>query len=138
MRKMTLLAAFAAGALLLTACGDDDGDDATTQPGATESPAADLGLVEDGTLSVCSDVPYSPFEVEDPDGILVGVGTVAVAFSAGGVAFTIADGATDFVAGSGFYVDVTFSANADFIGVMMSERSSSLPSNAHLPCACTS
>jgi polar amino acid transport system substrate-binding protein len=67
MRKTTLLAAFAAGAMLLTACGDDDDDGTTTQPEATDSPAADLGLVEDGTLSVCSDVPYEPFEFEDPD-----------------------------------------------------------------------
>lgn len=46
------------------------------------------------------------FVLEDPDGILVGVGTVAVAFSLGGIAFTLADGATDFVAGDGFFIDV--------------------------------
>ncbi|MGH8776531.1 MAG: transporter substrate-binding domain-containing protein [Jiangellaceae bacterium] len=66
MRKTTLLAALAAGAMLLTACGDDDGD-ATTAPENDDTPAADFGLVEEGTLSVCSDVPYSPFEVEDAD-----------------------------------------------------------------------
>ena len=48
--------AFAAAALLLAACGDDDTAD-----------AGDLDLVRDGTLTVCSDVPFAPFEFEDPD-----------------------------------------------------------------------
>lgn len=45
------------------------------------------------------------FTVEDPDGITVGVGTVAVAFSGGGLDFTISD-ATDFVSGDGFTITV--------------------------------
>jgi hypothetical protein len=50
------------------------------------------------------------FRLEDPDGDLVATGTVAVAFSAGGLAFTLADGATDFVAGDGFKITVTQTA----------------------------
>lgn len=46
------------------------------------------------------------FTVEDPDGITVGIGTVASAFSGGGLGFTIADGATDFSAGEGFNIAV--------------------------------
>lgn len=46
------------------------------------------------------------FTVEDPDGIIIGTGTVGVAFSAGGLGFTIADGATDFIAGEGFTITV--------------------------------
>ena len=46
------------------------------------------------------------FIVQDPDGILVGQGDVAAAFSAGGLAFTLADGSTDFVAGDGFTITV--------------------------------
>jgi len=46
------------------------------------------------------------FEVEDPDGVLIGTGNVAAAFSAGGLAFTLADGAADFVAGDGFTITV--------------------------------
>lgn len=46
------------------------------------------------------------FAVFGPDGVCIGTGTVAVAFSAGGLAFTLADGATDFVAGDGFTIDV--------------------------------
>jgi len=45
------------------------------------------------------------FTVEDPDGVTIGRGTVAVAFSAGGLSFTLAD-ATDFVAGDGFNITV--------------------------------
>lgn len=50
------------------------------------------------------------FQVEDPDGIVIGTGTVAVAFSAGGIGFTLADGATDFIAGDGF--DITVAAGS--------------------------
>jgi len=46
------------------------------------------------------------FTVEDPDGKFVAVGTVAVAFNAGGLAFTLADGATDFASGDGFTITV--------------------------------
>jgi hypothetical protein len=46
------------------------------------------------------------FVVEDPDGVFVGQGDVAAAFSAGGLAFTLADGSTDFVAGDGFTITV--------------------------------
>jgi hypothetical protein len=50
------------------------------------------------------------FHVFDPDGIFVGQGTVAVAFSAGGLGFTLADGGTDFVSGDGF--DITVAAGS--------------------------
>jgi len=46
------------------------------------------------------------FTVEGPDGVEIGTGDVAAAFSAGGLAFTLADGATDFVAGDGFVITV--------------------------------
>lgn len=49
------------------------------------------------------------FLVEDPDGIIVGQGDATVAFSAGGLAFTISD-STDFVAGDGF--DIVVSAGS--------------------------
>jgi hypothetical protein len=45
------------------------------------------------------------FVVEDPLGRIVGHGTVAVAFSGGGLSFTLAD-ATDFVAGDSFTITV--------------------------------
>ncbi len=46
------------------------------------------------------------FSVEDPDGVTVGVGTVAVAFTGGGLSFTLADGATDFASGDAFTITV--------------------------------
>lgn len=73
MRATTRRAAAAAAALtlILTACGNDDGSDTGgegTGGAATGGEAAgNLELVSDGTLTVCSDVPYEPFEFEDPN-----------------------------------------------------------------------
>lgn len=46
------------------------------------------------------------FVVEDPGGVNVGHGTVGSAFAMGGLTFTLADGATDFVAGDQFRLTV--------------------------------
>lgn len=45
----------------LSACGGDDGGD----NGGDASGSGDLGLVNAGQLTVCSDVPYPPFEFEE-------------------------------------------------------------------------
>ena len=45
------------------------------------------------------------FTVEDPDGILIGVATVGVAFTTH-LTFTIADGSTDFASGDAFTITV--------------------------------
>ena len=50
------------------------------------------------------------FMLEDPEGILVGTGVVGTEFVGGGLTFTVADGATDFVAGDGF--DITVAAGS--------------------------
>jgi polar amino acid transport system substrate-binding protein len=51
-------------ALVAAGCGDDDDDgDATTE---TSIDTADLGLIEEGTLIVGSDIPFPPFEMGDP------------------------------------------------------------------------
>lgn len=47
------------------------------------------------------------FIVEGSDGIELGHGNVAAVFTAGGLSFTLADGATDFVAGDSFAITVT-------------------------------
>jgi hypothetical protein len=44
--------------------------------------------------------------VEDPDGVNVGVATVATEFTGGGLTFTIADGSTDFASGDAFTITV--------------------------------
>jgi len=85
-RSFRALALTAVLALTLAACGGDDVDDTTddTTEETTDDAeaddaeaddaeaeegeaAADLQLVSEGTLTVCSEVPYEPFEVEDPD-----------------------------------------------------------------------
>lgn len=46
------------------------------------------------------------FVVENPLGAVIGHGTVGVAFTGGGLSFTLADGATNFVAGDTFKITV--------------------------------
>jgi len=58
----------------------------------------------------------APFRVEDPDGVLVGEGNVATEFVGGGLTFTISNAGT-MTAGDLFYVDVTYTANAKFVGL---------------------
>ena len=60
-------ATFAALALALAACNgaDDDGDNGGN--GDDEVAAGELDLVSEGQLTVCSDVPYPPFEFEDDE-----------------------------------------------------------------------
>ncbi|MBG6183866.1 polar amino acid transport system substrate-binding protein [Arthrobacter sp. CAN_A214] len=55
LKKNALLAVLATGTLALTACG------------GSEEPAAEggLNLVSEGNLTVCSDIPYPPFEFEE-------------------------------------------------------------------------
>ncbi|WP_104052967.1 MULTISPECIES: transporter substrate-binding domain-containing protein [unclassified Arthrobacter] len=53
--RRTALAAVTLSALALTACGGDD----SSADGAADS---GLGLVSEGTLTVCSEIPYVPFE----------------------------------------------------------------------------
>lgn len=86
----------------------------------TSAPAVAAGA-KAGRYTVTMLEPASnagEFVVEDPDGVIIGNGTVAVALTVGGVGpFTVADGSTDFAAGDQFSIDVTFTANADFVGL---------------------
>lgn len=85
--------AFAANAANTGTCG------AVTVGAGAKVGTYKVVMIEPGTDA-------GKFTVEDPDGITVGIGTVAVAFSGGGLGFTIADGATDFSSGSGFDIVV--------------------------------
>ncbi len=63
--RATLAAAvLSALALTASACGSDSSSDGGSTSGsdAQSSAAPDLNLISDGTLTVCSDVPYPPFE----------------------------------------------------------------------------
>ncbi|MCH8560571.1 MULTISPECIES: ABC transporter substrate-binding protein [unclassified Nesterenkonia] len=69
--------ASALAALLLTACGDSEegGETLEAEPQNEITVDLDLGDVElnnEGTLQVCSDVPYPPFEYYDGEGDVVG------------------------------------------------------------------
>ena len=90
-----------AGAVATAYTGNTgDGTMGAITLGAGVKPGAyKLTIVEPGTN-------VGNFVVEDPDGLFVGQGDVAAAFSAGGLGFTLADGATDFVAGDGFTITV--------------------------------
>ena len=66
-RLWTLFAVIATLAMGMIAigCGDDEESDSTSATSGSAS-TADLGLIEDGTLIVGSDIPYPPFEQGDP------------------------------------------------------------------------
>lgn len=69
-RSLLVLPLLAVAALLLGACGDDEASDETTTTaaeGGSDSAASLDGvtLVNDGQLTVCSDMPYKPFEFEE-------------------------------------------------------------------------
>ena len=91
--------------------------------GLTAASAADAGNTGDGTMGTVTPAVTAKegqyivtivepatdagaFTVEDPDGENVGTGTVAVAFSSD-IGFTLADGATDFVAGDRFIITIS-------------------------------
>jgi hypothetical protein len=59
---------------------------------------------------------------EDPDGIIVGHGVVATAYSGGGLAFTIADGATDFVSGDQFTVTVSKATDGNIADLLVKKN----------------
>ena len=56
--RTAAFAFLAIGALSLTACGGDDA-------GASDEAANGFDLVSEGTLTVCSDIPFVPFEYEE-------------------------------------------------------------------------
>ena len=73
-RSLLVLPLLTVAALLLGACGDDEASEETTttaaEGGSTDSAISLEGvtLVEDGQLTVCSDMPYEPFEFQNEDG----------------------------------------------------------------------
>ncbi|HYF74403.1 MAG TPA: ABC transporter substrate-binding protein [Nocardioides sp.] len=61
-RATVAAAVLSALALTASACGSDSGSDGNASDNTGSSEAPDLNLISDGTLTVCSDVPYPPFE----------------------------------------------------------------------------
>jgi polar amino acid transport system substrate-binding protein len=58
-------------ALTLTACGSDTGSSAGTTS-ASASAAGGAKLVQPGKLTVCTNIPYEPFQFKDASGKIVG------------------------------------------------------------------
>jgi polar amino acid transport system substrate-binding protein len=68
-----LFALLLATTTLFAACGDSsDGDDTGSDTGSDTAAADVEDLVDEGKLTVCSDIPYAPFEFEE-DGETKGV-----------------------------------------------------------------
>ncbi|RQW89951.1 MAG: head decoration protein [Geobacter sp.] len=74
----------------------------------TAAPAVAAGAKAGVYRAVCIEpaTNVGKFLVTDPDGINLGVATVAVEFVGGGLTFTIADGSTDFASGDSFTITV--------------------------------
>lgn len=78
-KSAPLLALLTACLLVLGACSSDDSSNESTGTTASTAAGADLSsmmdgvaLVSDGKLTVCSDIPYQPFEFEDDAGQTTG------------------------------------------------------------------
>ncbi|WP_315768225.1 head decoration protein [Bradyrhizobium sp. SZCCHNR2012] len=75
-----------------------------------------LAAAQDGIyrlLCIAAVANAGTFEVFDPKGVSIGKYNVGAAAFANQIKFTIADGATDFVAGDAFSVTVGVESNAD-------------------------
>ncbi|HJR44084.1 MAG TPA: transporter substrate-binding domain-containing protein [Actinomycetota bacterium] len=76
-RWLKLVALLAVLLLAMAACGEDEepttpGGGSGTETDAGDEPAADFTLVEEGHITVGSDIPYPPFEFNDDSGALTG------------------------------------------------------------------
>lgn len=99
----TVLGLLSSGAASSAAGGGNTGNG--TMGAVTVTSPAQVGVY---TLTITAAAANAgSFSVTAPDGTVIGTGTVAVAFSAGGLAFTLADGATDFAVNDTFTITVT-------------------------------
>lgn len=66
MKTKVLATVVAAFALTTSACASGGAAPVSTPTGGASAAAPAFQLVTPGTLTACSDVPYPPFEIEDP------------------------------------------------------------------------
>jgi len=90
---------------------------ATITAAPTVSAGAKLGVYHI-TCVLGGSATASKWEVEDPDGVIVGIATGNTAFSDGGLAFTITDSGTDPVVGEEFIITVTATSGTDDLDVL--------------------
>ncbi len=117
-----LSAVNATGSAVVSAASGNTGD--ATLPTVTVAASAKPGRY---TLIVVTEwANAGTFNLYGPDGALVGIGTVAVAFSEGGLSFTLADGTNDWANNDRVFIDVSFAsteyiaytAGADAAGIL--------------------
>jgi hypothetical protein len=101
------------GAASAAATGGNTGNG--TMGSITVSAGAVLGDYKLTISAAATDA--GTFLLEKPDGSIVGAGTVGAAFSKGGLAFTVADGGTDFVVGDSFTITVTSLGDEAFTAI---------------------
>jgi polar amino acid transport system substrate-binding protein len=68
--RLTRILVAGAGLVLattLSSCGSDSGGDADSGSGSSGGSGSDLETLEEGSLKVCSDIPYKPFDVLEGD-----------------------------------------------------------------------
>jgi hypothetical protein len=104
------------GTFAATGAGSEGGANIGTGT-ITDAPTISAGAKQGRyTIVLVGTSSTAPFIITDPDGIVVGEGNVASAYSANGLAFTISNAGT-MTAGDTFYIDVTYTANAKFLGL---------------------
>lgn len=89
-------------------------------PGATNTGNGAMGAVTIGAtakvgtykLKITGTGATAAFDVTDPDGVALTAGAVGSAYNQGGISFTLADGAVDFVPGDTFDIRVAAVATA--------------------------
>lgn len=64
--NLRVLGVAAAAVLLIAGCGDDEDD------GGAATSTGDIELVKEGKLTVCTHLPYEPFQHQDDSGEVVG------------------------------------------------------------------
>jgi hypothetical protein len=99
----TLIAFSTATAVAIAALAGNTGNGVATLADPAIADGARPGIYQ--VICIEPGADAGTFEVFGPDGVSIGTATVGVAFD-GEVKFTIADGATDFVAGDGFKITV--------------------------------
>ncbi len=99
----------------------------------TASPAITAGAKQGRyTIVLIATSATAPYQVFDPDGLLVGDGVVASANTTipGITTFTVSNAGT-MTAGDTYYIDVTYTANAEFIGLAV--LNPAVPADATTP-----
>lgn len=105
-------AAFAASAVGAADAGNTGAGAITASPAVTSA-------AKEGPYKIVqtSGGATGAFNVYDPTGLFVGNGAAGTEFVGGGLTFTVTDPGTDPAIGDSYTVTVTYTENADFLGI---------------------